>query len=287
MDFRLLLGSAALALALTACATIPIAEEDLYDPRRSVNPEAFSAPGVSLSEISVPSAEEGLELSAWWLETEAARATILFFGGRDFHLVQSGGYLDLFADLGVNALLVDYRGYGRSDGEPSLQAALADAGRLHRYLTEERGISPWELIVHGHSIGSFPALAVADIRPVGGVVLENPVTSGDHWNRSLLPWYARIFVRPQFQGELEHRDNLRSITHVREPLLVVAGDRDRLVPDQMARELHRHAAGDYTELVLVEGGGHNDLHRFSAYREGYERLLGAVAEAGAGRNEPP
>lgn len=268
-------------LILAGCVTVPVGEDDVFDPRRSVHPAVYERPGVTLEEHTIPSAQPGVELSAWWLEAEGARTTVLFFGGRDFHLVHSAGYLDSFAGMPVNALLVDYRGYGDSEGEPSLEAAVADAREAHRYLTENMGVSEDQIVAHGHSIGSYPALALADQGVVGAVALENPISRASDWERALVPWYGRIFVSLDVEPGLRTADNLARVRRVAVPLLIVAGEADRVVPAELARELYENAASEYRELVLIEGGGHNDLNLFSEYRDGYARLLEEV-EGGSG-----
>lgn len=266
--------------ALAGCVSFPVGEDDVFDPRRSVHPATYERSGATLEERTITSADPGVELSTWWLEVEGARATVLFFGGRDFHLVHSAGYLDTFANLGVNALLVDYRGYGDSDGEPSLEGVTADAREVHRYLTEELGIPEREVVVHGHSVGAYPALALADQGRVGGVALENPLSRARDWERALVPWYARIFVSMDFDPSLRTADNRARIRRVSAPLLVVAGEADRVIPADLARDLYEDAASEYRELVLIEGGGHNDLNLFQEYRTAYDRLLGEVAGSG-------
>ncbi len=272
-------GLLSLATLLTAsCVSIPVYEADVFDARRTVTPATFAVPGATLEEVSIPAADPGVTLSGWWLESDGAEATVLLFGGRDFHLVHSTGYLELFAQLPVNALLVDYRGYGWSEGEPSLQALTRDARVLRRYLAQEREVSDDRLIVHGHSIGTFPALTLADGQSVGGVVLENPVTSAQDWGRSFLPWYTRLFVRLDLEESLRRFDSGARMNRVDEPVFIAAGGQDRVVPASLARSLYSEVRGEGGELIVVEGAGHNDLHRFEEYRSGYQRLVRRVEE---------
>ena len=263
----------AVLLGSAGCVSIPLTEDDLFDPRRSVNPTTYERSGATLEERSIPSSDPEVSISAWWLEVEEPRATVLFFGGRDFHLVQSANYLNLFAELSVNALLVDYRGYGDSEGEPSLEAARADAREAHSYVTDALGVAEGEVVVHGHSIGAYPALSLADQRGAGGVVLENPLSRARDWERAQVPWFGRIFLSVDFDSGLRAINNITHIRRTSAPVYIVAGGADRVIPPDLARDLYDEAVSEYREIRVIEGGGHNDLNLFEEYRDGYRRLL--------------
>ncbi|MGI9174445.1 MAG: alpha/beta hydrolase [Rhodothermales bacterium] len=131
--------------------------------------------GVTLENVFFPAAGDSVQLNAWYFTQPEAQGTILFFGGNGFYLVQSRGYIEALTGFPVNVLMMDYRGYGQSGGTPSVEALKADAYAAYRYLIEKRGVDPERLVVHGHSLGTFLALGLADQSPVAGVVLENPL----------------------------------------------------------------------------------------------------------------
>ena len=115
--FVLLLAAA----GCTGCGSIPIEEENVFMPKPSITPATFGMEGVTLSEhtIAAPrgaNARDSVALDAWWLRPDSTDATVLFFGGQGFYLVQSRGYVNAFTSLPAQVLLWDYRGYGKKRG---------------------------------------------------------------------------------------------------------------------------------------------------------------------------
>ena len=269
-------------LVLVSCSSITIDEDTVFQPKPSVTPQTFSVEGVQLDVQSIPVADS-VRVNAWHLTQDTADVTVLFFGGNGFYLVQSRGYLRALTRPPSNALLWDYRGYGRSDGAPSADALRDDALVVYDSLTAGSGVRPEEVIVWGHSMGSFMATHVAVERTVGGVVLENPATNVDDWTSHLFPWYVRLFLGVDVDPALTDDDNLTRVRSISAPLVVVGGEEDPVTDPEMARRLYQEAASDDRELVLVDDGTHNGLYRDPAVREAYRSLVDRVDAAAGDR----
>jgi pimeloyl-ACP methyl ester carboxylesterase len=267
----LLVGS----LVLSACSGITIDEDTVFQPKASVTPQTFSVEGVRLDVRSIP-VTENMTVNAWHLTQPQAETTVLFFGGNGFYLVQSTGYVRSLTRPSVNALLWDYRGYGRSDGSPSTEAVRSDAVAVYDSLVADPAVNPEEVVVWGHSMGTFLATHVARERTVGGVVLENPATNVEDWSSHLFPWYVRLFLGVDIDPALKDDDNLERVRALEVPLLVVGGTDDPVTNPEMARRLHAQAASDDKALVLVEGGAHNGLHGEPKVQAAYEALIETV-----------
>lgn len=275
---RALFLVAAASLLFVACSSITIDEETVFQPKPSVTPQTFSVDGVRLEVQSIPVADS-VTVNAWHLTQDTADVTVLFFGGNGFYLVQSRGYLRALTRPPANALLWDYRGYGRSDGDPSANALREDALVVYDSLTAQSGVRPEEVIVWGHSMGSFMATHVAVERTVGGVVLENPATNVEDWTSHLFPWYIRLFLGVDVDPVLKDDDNLTRVEQISAPLLVVGGEEDPVTAPEMARRLYEDAASDDRNLVLVEDGAHNGLYRDPEVQEAYRSLVQRVDAA--------
>ena len=269
-------GVLVLAMIWVGCTSIEIDEADVFEPKPTITPDLFEHQAVSLEEVDLPAAGDSLHLNAWWLTREDAEATVLFFGGQGFYLVQSSGYVEAFTELPVNVLMVDYRGYGKSEGAPSVQALKDDSQVALDYLQQTQEVDPASVIVHGHSLGTFVGLHLATSAPVGGVMLENPATNADAWARQLVPWFLRLFVSLQFDDALRGEDNIERIRALDRPVLIAAGGADEVTPPAMAETLYDETSAADKELVRIEEGGHNGLHAFAEYRDAYERLIRTV-----------
>jgi hypothetical protein len=272
---RLLLLVLVASVVLVGCSALTIGEEDVFFPKPSVTPETFALDGVSLDTRFVP-VNDSVDVNAWHLTQPGAEATVLFFGGNGFYLVQSRSYLHSLTRPPVDVLLWDYRGYGRSGGEPGVEAFRQDALDMYDYLVEEEGVNPDRMVVWGHSLGSFLATEVAERRSVAGVILENPATNVDDWVEHLIPWYVRLFLGVEVAPALRGENNLERVRNLEVPLMVVAGAEDNVTDPAMARRLYEAAGATQKQLVVVEDGGHNGLHETADVQAAYRTLIDRV-----------
>lgn len=268
----------AMSFLLVGCSSITIGEEEVFYPKSSVTPETFDLDGVTLHNRFLP-VTDSVDVNAWHLTQSDAPVTVLFFGGNGFYLVQSRGYLQALTRPSANAVLWDYRGYGRSEGSPGVEAFRHDALKLYDYLVEEQGVPPERLVVWGHSLGSFLATHVAQQRSVAGVVLENPATDVDGWVDHLFPWYVRLFLGVDVDPVLKEDDNVARVRSLRVPLLVVGGEEDNVTNPAMARRIYEEAGSDQKTLVMVPDGGHNELYEEPEVQEAYADLVTRIADA--------
>lgn len=266
------------SLLITGCSGLTIDEDDVFYPKPSVTPQTFSVDGVTL-ENRFLSVDDSVTVNAWHLTQPDSRATVLFFGGNGFYLVQSKSYLRALTRPKTNAFLWDYRGYGRSEGEPGVQAFRHDAVAMYDHLVKERGVDPERVIVWGHSLGSFLASYVAEQRAVGGVVLENPATNVDGWVKHLIPWYVRLFLGVEVDPILQGENNVDRVKALTAPLLVVAGEKDNVTDPAMAKRLHEVAGSADKRLLTVEGGTHNGLHDSLEVQRSFADFVTRVAAA--------
>jgi fermentation-respiration switch protein FrsA (DUF1100 family) len=166
-------------------------------------------------------------------------------------------------------LILDYRGYGESSGQPTEAGLYRDAEAAWGWLAAQPEIDRSRIAVYGRSLGAALALHVAVTRRVRAVVLHAPFTSA----RELADRHYWYLPRRILRLELDNLDRARRL---RAPLLVIHGTADGIVPFAMGQAVAE--AGHARELVAVRGAGHNDLHDVAGdqYREKFQGFLGAV-----------
>jgi pimeloyl-ACP methyl ester carboxylesterase len=153
--------------------------------------------------------------------------------------------------LNANVLLLDYRGYGLSEGAPSEIGVYRDAEAALSYLMEDLGFSIEEIVIFGRSIGSAVAVHIAQEKSVNGLILISPLTSGRDVARSQgLNWALPIMGDPF--------NSLAKIKNVSAPVMVIHGERDEILPVEMGEALHDEAR-DGRGFFVIPGAGHNDL----------------------------
>lgn len=263
---------ALLVVMLSGCTQIEINEGDIFDIKRSISTEYFTTAPYELEVVEFLT-EDGLSLEGWYITQPDAVGTVLYCGGNGFVISASHSIITSILEQGVDLLVFNYRGYGTNKGTPSVDGVLTDGAAAYKYLLEEQGVSPQQLVIHGHSLGSVLASALAN-RPssgdeysAAGVVLESPLTDAKDLTGRLLPWFLKPFVKIEIDSALLQYSNLEEVTQFDLPLLIITGSEDNVTPKGMAEELHEAAKSSRKQLKIIPGGGHNDLPQRQDYRE--------------------
>lgn len=198
-------------------------------------------PGVSLeparsSEVAPAGVTQvWLQLSfgrveAWFFRAtgDGSQPTVLFAHGNAELIDDWQDEMSQLRDVGVNALLVEYPGYGFSEGKPSRSALTETFNGAYDWLIEQGGVDADNIVAYGRSIGGGPAADLAVDRRVSALVLQSTFTSTVAMARAvLLPGFL---VRDRF-------DNRRAITEFDGPVLVMHGIDDDVIPYQHAEGL--------------------------------------------------
>jgi fermentation-respiration switch protein FrsA (DUF1100 family) len=214
-------------------------------------------------------ADDGVRLHGWFVSGETQRTLLWFHGnaGNVGHRVEN--LMMMHNLVGASMFIIDYRGYGRSEGEPTEAGLYLDAEAALRHLTTERGISPERgVILFGRSLGSAVAVELATRHSFLGVVLESPLTSIDAFVRQAYPALSGIA-----EVDVEAHSSFDSITKIGRihcPVFILHGDYDEIVPYSMGRELY-DAANEPKSFYRIRGAGHNDT-----YIVGGERYFDAL-----------
>lgn len=267
-----------IALALMLCSLAAcvahVGEENLIIPRAGAAVAAgTTADGRWIVQPLEVAAEPGVSLRGAWYHRPDAVATVLYFGGNGFVLSQHAGHvLGIYRALPVDVVAFDHRGYGASTGHASIDALLADGPSIYDAMSARPEFAGHPLLVHGHSLGSFVAGAVARSRHLDGLVLESSATTAEDWVQGFVDhsWLLRrADVAPTLQG----RGNADVMASLDEPLLVVVGSEDHTTRPPMSRALYAAAATPEKELLVVDGAGHMDAAMRPAYHDAFLRLL--------------
>ncbi|MDE0385288.1 MAG: alpha/beta hydrolase [Defluviicoccus sp.] len=226
----------------------------LYFPDRA--PPDLALAGLDGMEPAALATDDGLSLLAWYAPARGTgKATLVYFHGNAGHIGHRAGKVRPYLDAGHGMLLVSWRGYGGNDGSPTEDGLYRD-GRAAFAFLDRLGVASETTVVYGESLGSGVAVQMARERRVAGVVLESPYTSipsvaAHHY------WYlpAAWLVRDRF-------DSLSKIGGIGAPLLVLHGERDRVVPVEFGRELFAAAREPKTWRGFAQAG--HDLYASGA-----------------------
>ena len=264
------LAAVVFAFGLIVLLIYALQDRLVYFPTRDLETTPRSL-GVDYEDVWITT-EDGVRLNGWFAATPVARATVLFFHGNGGNISHRLERIGIFRQLGLNVLLFDYRGYGRSDGAPSEQGTYRDARAAWRYLTETRGLSPSTIILYGESLGGAVATHLAAAQAPRAVVVESSFSSMVDLGAEVYPWlpvrWISRYVYP----------SARNLAHIHAPVLIIHSRDDEIIPFRHGQALFA-AAHEPKEFLEIRGG-HNEgpLASGPHYLRGLEGFLGRVFE---------
>lgn len=260
-----------LLLALTWALLSWLANRSAFFPMRYPQGNWFESNHLGVEDTWLRSGRH--RIHAWWKPQEGAPAAVLFLHGNAGNVTHRARHVLAWQQAGAAILVVDYRGYGRSEGRPTEAGLYEDALAGYRYL-RGRGFPPARILVHGESLGTVAAAHVASVEPVGGVILEAPLPSARAVAQSVLPVLGPLLV-----WGFDLRSRLASL---RAPVLVIHGEADEVIPFRLGRAVF-DAAREPREFWAIPGAGHNDIPEAAgaAYPARLRAFLQQVVE---GRN---
>ena len=243
-------GLAALVAAVLAIFWL-LQRRMLYFPDGDV-----PAPGsVGLANVAPVSftTSDGIELGGWWVGVPgSARATVVVFNGNAGNRSHRALLAAALQRHGFQVLLMDYRGYGGNPGAPSEDGLARDSRAARTFMAARSDVDPLRLVYFGESLGTGVAIDLASEFPPAALVLRSPFTSMVDIGRHHYPFLpVRWLLRDRYAS-------IDRIRHLRIPILVLAGARDRIVPLEYTRRLYE-AANEPKRLWVLPEADHNDL----------------------------
>ena len=197
--------------------------------------------------------EDGERLHGWYIPTDddRVRGTLLFFHGNAGNISHRMESVLIFNRLGLNVLIVDYRGYGQSSGKPGEKGTYLDARASWDYLVDQRSVSPADIIIFGRSLGGAVGAWLAsqpDVRPAG-VIIESCFSSGMDMGKRLYPVLpVRLITRIRYPVK-------DYVTRIRAPVLVAHSRQDEIIPFDMGQTIFDQAQEPKSFLEMQ--GDHN------------------------------
>lgn len=241
----------------------------LFHPRR----EMAAPAGLGTEDLMIP-VEDGVAVGARCHMADTHSPTVLFFHGNGEIAADYDDLGPLFnRRTGVNFIVADYRGYGRSDGSPTVSSMMADCHRILEYVENDLKEKGYDgpLIAMGRSLGSASALDLAARRSasVSGLIVESGFAHAG-------PLLRLLGARPEVLGFNEeqgfsHLEKIRSFTG---PTLVIHAEYDHIIPYSDGKALAAASGDPERTFLTIPGANHNDIffQGMEPYLEAVERL---------------
>jgi pimeloyl-ACP methyl ester carboxylesterase len=254
--FYLLLAGGTLLLAAYL-----LQEKLIFYPQKGVSSsfqERYAADQIRLD-------RGALALHGWLIrKNDPPRSLLVYYGGNAEEVSLNLGELDR---LPVDALLLmNYRGYGLSQGRPSETLLVADAIWVLDTMVARLGLAPEQVILMGRSLGTGVAVQVAAQRPVASLILVTPFDSLVSVARKHYPFLpAGLLLRHRF-------DSIGLAPQRSQPALFLVAEADEIIPNAASLRLSQAWGGEVTQ-VTIAGAGHNDIHQSPRYWEAIREFV--------------
>lgn len=225
--------------------------------------------GMPYQDVWLTTADD-VRIHAWYLPVAHARQVLLFFHGNAGNISHRGETLKLFHELGLSTLIIDYRGYGQSQGTVSEQGLYQDAQAAWQYLINEHQYQPQDIVIFGRSLGGAVATQLASKVQSRALILESTFSSIKDMAQRVLPYISRlIYLRYDFKS-------VSIINKVNSPVLVMHSPEDEMIPFVQGEKVY--AAAQQQKQFYRLRGGHNETYLVSmpGYQQNLARFLNGL-----------
>ena len=219
----------------------------------------------NLQEITIVTSDN-IRLNAWYIDNKS-NTTIIFFHGNGGNIYNNQERITLFQSLWVNALMIDYRGYGKSEGEIMKEIDIYMDGESAYNYVVQRGTKPENIVIWGQSLGGAIAINTAQNKPILWTIIESTFTSLDEKSAELY-WFLPTRLMLQF-----HFKNNEKIKNITSPVLVIHSSDDEMFDIKNGKKLFDTVKG--TKEFLKTNGSHNGWfsQSYPLYKENLEKFL--------------
>ncbi|HEY9830344.1 MAG TPA: alpha/beta fold hydrolase, partial [Stenomitos sp.] len=195
-------------------------------------------------------------IHGWWIPTNKPKlGTLLYLHGNGINIGANVNQARRFRQMGFSVLLIDYRGYGRSEGGiPSESRMYQDAETAWNYLVKKRDVPASQIYLYGHSLGGAVAIELARRNPeAAGLIVQSSFTS----MQQMVERQPKLRLFPVNLLLTQRFDSVAKVKSLKMPILFVHGTADPYIPATMSKTLYTKAPQP-KQLLLVPEAKHNN-----------------------------
>ncbi len=222
-------------------------ENTVFHPSRELTVTPTQA-GLDYDDVYFPT-EDGLKINGWLVKASNTASTLIFFHGNAGNIGDRVEKIEMFHKMGLNVFIVDYRGFGRSQGVPTEEGIYKDAIGTYDYLLTRKDIDLQKLVAYGASLGGAVAVDLASKRKVAALIIDSSFTNAADMAKAIFPFIPSFLIQAKM-------DSVSKINHITVPKLFLHSRTDETVPFELGEKLFRRAA-EPKEFVELKGN-HND-----------------------------
>ncbi len=234
-------------VVLLAAGVRYVESKSVFYPARpiAVTPAALD---LAFEDIFIKT-QDNVTINAWLIKSSTGRGTLIFCHGNAGNIGDRLGKILLFHQMGLNVLIIDYRGYGKSEGRPNEAGIYKDAVAAYDYLRVRHDLASSPIIGYGESLGGAVVIDLATKRDLAALVVDSSFTSAADMAKTIYPFIPSFLLGTKL-------DSAAKVHAVNIPKLFIHSRADEVVPFRLGERLYQAAAKPKEFLEL--SGGHND-----------------------------
>lgn len=251
-------------LYISTCVLVYVYQKDLmFFPSREIR--SFPR-DTNVKEVSIQQKSDDIKLNAWFIDNKSDK-TVIFFHGNGGNIYSNQERITAFNTLGVNALMFDYRGYGKSHGSIRKEEDIYRDGEAAYQYVLSQWTKPENIIIWGQSLGGAVAIHTAQWRKISQTIIESTFSSMDSMARDQY-WFLPTQLLWQF-----HFRTIDKITNILSPILVIHSPDDEMIGFHNWKDLYEKA--NTPKEFLETRGSHNGgfSQSYPLYMEKLEKFL--------------
>ena len=206
--------------------------------------------GLPFEDVYLTTADH-VRIHGWLVRSPDAKATLIYLHGNAGNIGDRVEKVGLFHQIDLNVLIIDYRGYGKSQGRPTEQGIYADALSAYDYLKGRPDLKDQKVIVYGSSIGGAVAVDLASKKDIDGLIIDSSFTSAADMAKTIYPFLPAFLLKTKL-------DSINKIGKISVPKLFLHSPEDEVVPYALGRKLYDAAPEPKRFFEII--GGHNEGH---------------------------
>ena len=210
-------------------------------------------------------AADGATLNAVHIKNNSEKGVALYFHGNSGNISHLGHVANLLTRKGYDAILIDYRTYGKSTGTLSESALNEDAQLFYDYALKSYDES--EIVLYGRSFGTGITTRLAAKNKPCKLILESPFSSAIDLGKHRFPIFPISWLSEFRFPSTEYMQEVSC------PVYIFHGTADKVIPYKFAQKLYESIPGDGKKMYTIEGGGHNYLQDYKVFKEGMKEAL--------------
>ena len=179
--------------------------------------------------------DKKIKLKSWFIKKDLNKfKTILIFHGNAGNLFNRVHKLNELNKLDINILIISWRGFSGNSGKPTEKNLYTDAKLSIKWLNS-LGVSDDKIILYGESLGTGVAIELAQKNTFNSVILESPFISIAKAAKIYYPYLPiNLLLKDRY-------DSIDKINKITQPILVMHGMKDNIVPHEMGVMLFQKA----------------------------------------------